>query len=981
MNQSGKWMIGLGVVGAAAWWLLAGGEPPPVSTAEPDAAAGPGAALTGPRGAPELSVELLGDRRASISGRVVDDKGGAIAGAYVCAFARSSRLASADRATPTCASSGKDGHYTLAGLFGGRQSVSASAAGFIPRRYAHGEGAMRREWVELRPGQAARDIDIRLLGGGVEIKGHVRDLSGGAVPGALVTVDAAVTFADPEGAFALWVKPGDVYVGAKAEGYTHGHEEGLAPGHLFDVFLTPEAVIVGKVVRAGDGTPVEGARVEASGGEGWDTGQEAFTDAAGQFRLDGLKPGAYKPKSTGEDSYGVAKEQVVLGMGETSEVLLIEAHPAFTIEGRIVSDDGEACSEGGVSITDKANDRGTWKDTEMDGQVRFEGVLPGEHSLDISCVGFVSAEKYDPVKVVDASVKGLKWQVSRGLAIRGSVTDDAGKPVPDLDVYAQPRADPGKPRAHQTSSWSGKCDEEGTFELVGLLPGDYEVSISSWSAQRAVPDRPESVTLTKGKDAEVRIRLPATAELRGRVRDSSGKPVRKASVGLSGGAQYHSVNAADDGTFVMLHAPPGEYRAVARQGWDTVRSAGTRDDDPQGVKVTLAAGSRETIELVVEDMSGRISGVVRAEGGPVVDAFVEATRESDSAAAASGGAARESRWGSYFKTPEMTDQDGKFTLTGLGPGKYTLRAHRNGGGEALREHVAVGETAELTIEVPGSLAGTVKVRGGSAPEQININVRDEATGYRRGDTFFRTNGVWRIPEVPQGNYKITASSGDGSQEVTIALAAGEQREDVRIELAPKVTVRGTVVDLENKPVAGLRVVIGNGGGFSFGGWSSDEKQNITDEAGRFEVPRAPVGKVEVYVMPRNWGAGDEYGWTSVPLNLSDGQAVVELPPIRVTKKRVKEEEVAGELGYRLKEEEPGADPLQRKLVVAVLVPGGPAGAAGLQVGDEITQIDGNDVTGPNAYLHGNLTRVLAGTTVTLGLARGASVQITAGKKP
>ena len=43
--------------------------------------------------------------------------------------------------------------------------------------------------------------------------------------------------------------------------------------------------------------------------------------------------------------------------------------------------------------------------------------------------------------------------------------------------------------------------------------------------------------------------------------------------------------------------------------------------------------------------------------------------------------------------------------------------------------------------------------------------------------------------------------------------------------------------------------------------------------------------------------------------------------------------------------------------------------------------DGQDVTGPNVYLHGTLTRVLERTVVTLGLARGASVQVTAGKKP
>lgn len=47
----------------------------------------------------------------------------------------------------------------------------------------------------------------------------------------------------------------------------------------------------------------------------------------------------------------------------------------------------------------------------------------------------------------------------------------------------------------------------------------------------------------------------------------------------------------------------------------------------------------------------------------------------------------------------------------------------------------------------------------------------------------------------------------------------------------------------------------------------------------------------------------------------------------------------------------------------------------------ITAIDGHDVTGANRYLFSSLIRVPEGTVVTLGLARGASVQITAGKRP
>ena len=51
----------------------------------------------------------------------------------------------------------------------------------------------------------------------------------------------------------------------------------------------------------------------------------------------------------------------------------------------------------------------------------------------------------------------------------------------------------------------------------------------------------------------------------------------------------------------------------------------------------VQAGGVTTLDLVVDGPAGRISGVVRAEGGAIVaDAFVEASREPDSAAAAAG---------------------------------------------------------------------------------------------------------------------------------------------------------------------------------------------------------------------------------------------------------------------------------------------------------------------------------------------------------
>jgi protocatechuate 3,4-dioxygenase beta subunit len=670
---------------------------------------------------------------------------------------------------------------------------------------------------------------------------------------------------------------------------------------------------------------------------------------------------------------------VILGLGETSEPILIEAHPAFFIEGKIVTDAGKACEEGSLSLTDHANSRDAWTQVEADGLVRARGLLPGEFQVNIRCKGQIPAERYERVTIADKSVSGLRWEVAGGRAIRGLVVDAGGKGVEGVNISAHPKADPSKPRAQMTNGWSGRTDAEGRFELGGLLAGEYEVSVSAWSPPRATPDKPIPVSLGADRDVDgMKIVLPASGGLKGTVRDPQGRPVGDVQVALRDGKRWDSVEVADDGSFHCESLAPGEYRVTAQRDWESMRAPGTSDDDVQGEKVMIREGAVETVQLVVAGASEKIAGVVRDEsGGPVADAFIEATLESDSATD-SGGAARNGRWASLWGTPNLSDQDGRFTLKDLSPGKHTLRAHRKGGGEAILEHVESGSDVVLTIAATGRMSGTVVLRGGGVPEDFTISLADEKTGFGRHDQFFRTNGAWSLAELPAGTFKVKVGTGGGSAEVEATMSAGQDITGLRIELTPKVTVRGTVVDLDGKPVPGLQVGVSDGGAAY--GAGDEKKLNITDDAGRYEVAQAPTGKVRVSVYPRNWYDGD-YEYISVPMVIAAGEATVELAPIRVSKKRVKVGDVTGDLGFGLKFAEPGADPLLFRCMVAVVRPGGPAAAAGLAPGDEILTVDGQAVSGANAYMFSVLTEVTPGTVVTLGLARGASLQVTAGAPP
>src|SRR5690606_37230110 len=126
---------------------------------------------------------------------------------------------------PNCVMSERDGHYRIEGLAPVRHRVTASAAGYVPGLHAHGEGAGRLEGIDLRSAMERSGVDVVLEDGGVEIRGIVRDLSGGPIEGAQLVTERAFTRSDAEGSFSLWVRPGPLSVVAGSEGYAASNVE------------------------------------------------------------------------------------------------------------------------------------------------------------------------------------------------------------------------------------------------------------------------------------------------------------------------------------------------------------------------------------------------------------------------------------------------------------------------------------------------------------------------------------------------------------------------------------------------------------------------------------------------------------------------------------------------------------------------------------------------------------------------------------
>jgi protocatechuate 3,4-dioxygenase beta subunit len=941
-------------------------------------AAGAAAPALAPRSAPDPRALPRG----SISGAVRDEAGAPIAHARVCASARSWQLPDALTRAPACSDADEQGRYRIANLLAAGYTVHAAAPHFVPARFTPTPRTILGEFP-LAAGEARSSVDLVLRRGGVEITGVVLDVSGGPIARAQVRaksgwlrVGVAID-CDDEGRFSMWVARGAVGVAASADGYAPGSQSGSAPGR-FEIRLTPASSLAGTVVDAATDQPVPGARVTAwrvaERGPYYDQTSSDTTDAEGKFRIEPLEPGRFLTNATTEHGYGRSNGSMLVGLGQHVDGVVVRLFPAHRVAGQIVvAGNRTPCRSGYVLLRGRSRDRSTTLREAHDGQLAADGVVPGTYEVTVSCERYQSRAHYDPVTVADTDVTGLTWEVDAGARIHGKLRTRAGEPVEGAQLWAQ-RTDRAARDGGGAVSDTSQLD--GSYELAGLAAGTFQIMVLS---ERGLPPRDGyPVEVAAGADLERDLALDDGGSVTGSVVDATGKPVADIRVmarPLAGPVMFgdNRATTGPDGSFAIEALPPGDYRIVAMRGDDTLRKPGTGDDPQQGERATVRAAETATVRIVVDAAAGEITGsVIDDAGQPVPDAFIASSRELDGAGGRASNISFMRLVVSGESPPQLTAPDGSFRITGLASGKYTLRAYRKGGGEAFAEHVAVGATAKLQIKSTGSIEGTVR-RADAPPRDLELSLRDRRTGYERSETFYQSQGHFRIADVPAGHFDL-AATGDGTRgSATVDLGDGEAKTGVDIALQPLVTITGRLVDpVSQQPVPAIRVYADAAqvGGMTRPG---RDNTNTSDDAGRFTIQNVPTGKVAIRGTPINWTTS-EYMMVQVVRSVN-GTGTVDVGDIPVPKQRVKRGEPIGDLGLRFAAPPDDAPMDQVVRKVSAIDPAGPAARSELRVGDVITSIDGVDITGGNAQLFYMLIRAAPGTRLALGTQRGATVTI------
>jgi protocatechuate 3,4-dioxygenase beta subunit len=402
-----------------------------------------------------------------------------------------------------------------------------------------------------------------------------------------------------------------------------------------------------------------------------------------------------------------------------------------------------------------------------------------------------------------------------------------------------------------------------------------------------------------------------TASIKGRVLTTEGRPLRRATVVITGSELTTSTGL--EGEFLFEELPAGRYTLIAsRSGYLTSNYGQTRYGEP-GTPIEVKNGeSVEKIDFVL-DRAGVISG-------RVVD-------ETGEAAAGVQVWAMQSQYfrGSRRVVPVsgnrfLTDDAGNYRILALPPGEYVVMGILRdtwmsdekqprmlgyaptyfpgtaSAAEAQRIKIVAGQEAAaidfaLNTMRASTVSGSVVASNGSPLGGGSISLSQEMVGpsfvstSMISSTRTAADGTWTLRDVAPGDYTLRASGPAGELGTEVATmrvsVAGTDVSGLVITTDSGVQLSGTVVTDSGEPLPTGQLTVTTGA-------VSMESSQVRGTPGKDDgvvgpdgtfVRRSPTGSVVVRVsgLPRGWGVKSvmigNRDYAGAPIELGAGRPV------------------------------------------------------------------------------------------------------------
>ncbi|MGC4122115.1 MAG: carboxypeptidase-like regulatory domain-containing protein [Myxococcales bacterium] len=524
----------------------------------------------------------------------------------------------------------------------------------------------------------------------------------------------------------------------------------------------------------------------------------------GSFALAGLAAGT-RVDLWAESAAGVGH---LAGVAVDSQGVDVPVQPGVVLTGTVQAPSGAA---GGVTVLALSADFGRFFEGSVDpsGRAAIGPVPPGSAWRVVASWADLRATDELGADETEFDVRLDSQAVVAGMVISGG----AKSPGAYVRVEAA--------RCHV----EGRADADGRFSFTDFGAGGGVV-VTAQAEGRSVS---EGVVLGAGERKEdLVLDLGVSTSLHGTVHGPDGKPVPGAQVsywlrrpsvsGVPGLPIARRVApCAADGTWSVTSAAPGPY---------SLQATAPSFAESAVVLVEVAAGGNGQANFALEPQSLLAGRVVDPQGRPAEAVEITVRQE---AAMPAAGATKKALVESVLQRRRATARsghDGAFRVEGLGAGAYVLTAAKEGFGHKPQTVHAPDEKVELQLLTAGAVKGeVVDERGapvtgtsvelsaprdrrgeGAAGRGGRQSVRADATGKFRFANL--AEGPWLLEATPQGD-PLGAATAYATARVEVLPGA---EAEVRLVLAPTLSIAGTTVDAAGRPVPEARVTLMKEGG-------------------------------------------------------------------------------------------------------------------------------------------------------------------------
>lgn len=567
------------------------------------------------------------------------------------------------------------------------------------------------------------------------------------------------------------VRSGWAAVEVSATGYANGSAFTTigSPGSTGHVTVTLKKgyPVSGKVVDE-QGVAIANAHVmpqtegAISGfGEG---GDPAVTNGSGEFSLV-LAAGSHRFKVTdGEHAPTTSPPTTVKDGAVTGVVITMKG--GGMIVGRVDDKDGKPVPFATVRVADKRRNWGGGQrsaTTDKAGVFEVHGLI--RQKMQLRAESDASASKISEVDLVaNATVRDVILVLDVSGTITGLVVDDAGQPVPEVQVHAVPDVFGGAKADDMALAGmsSATTDASGKFAVHGLPDGAYRL----WAARTQGGFRggfDDHGASAHTGDTNVKLTLPAPGIVIGKVL-LDGKPPTMGTVAIGPG---QAPTPFENGEFTVKDVSPGKFDAVFHG-----------PEFAELIKRDVKVEPGKTTDLGTIDLSkGRtVTGkVIDASQNPIAGARVRLGPMLFSLQ----GMDDDQLDGQRGMRVATTDQDGTFSVSGVGKkGGYVAAEHPDRG-QSLAIAYPDGDQDPPAVTLPlrawGSITGTVTLRGQPVPE-VGVSESSKGGGAQMAVTQTDESGNFSMLKVAEGTHTLQvmrqAGFGMKSTSVTVDVVAG-----------------------------------------------------------------------------------------------------------------------------------------------------------------------------------------------------------------